>query len=159
MAGSINKVILIGNVGKDPDIRATQGGKKLASFSLATSESWKDKSTGERKDKTEWHRVVVYNEHLVDLVEKYVRKGSKIYLEGSLQTRKWTDQAGVEKFSTEVVLQNFNGVITLLDSGGGRTNAETNTEYGFGAGEPPQKSVGGKVPEHERGFTDSEIPF
>lgn len=111
---SVNKVMLIGNVGKDPEIRATQGGKEIANLTLATSESWKDKNTGERKDKTEWHKVVIFNEGLVNVVKNYVKKGSKLYVEGQLQTRKWTDQAGVEKYSTEIVLQAFNGQIVLL---------------------------------------------
>lgn len=115
MAGSVNKVILVGNLGADPEIRTTQDGRKIANFSLATSESWKDKNTGERKSKSEWHRVSVFSEGLVKIVENYVKKGSKIYVEGKLQTRKWTDNNGVEKYSTEVVLQGFNATITLLD--------------------------------------------
>jgi single-strand DNA-binding protein len=115
MVGSVNKVILVGNLGADPEIRTTQDGRKIASFSVATSESWKDKNTGERKSKSEWHRVVVFSEGLVRVVESYVKKGSKIYVEGQLQTRKWTDNNGVEKYSTEVVLQGFNATITLLD--------------------------------------------
>ena len=115
MAGSVNKVILIGNLGKDVEVRATQDGREIANLTIATSESWKDKSSGERKEKTEWHRVVIFNENLVNIAKNYLRKGSKVYLEGSLQTRKWTDQAGVEKYSTEVVLQGFNGSLTMLD--------------------------------------------
>jgi len=114
MGGSVNRVILIGNVGKDPEIRTMQNGNKVANFSLATSESWKDKSTGERKEKTEWHRIVVFGQ-LAEIVEKYVFKGSKIYVQGSLSTRKWTDKDGGEKYSTEVVLQGFNAELTLLD--------------------------------------------
>ena len=113
---SVNKVILVGNLGQDPEIRATQNGKEIANFSLATSESWKDKATGEKKENTQWHRVVVFNENLVNVVKNYVKKGSKIYVEGQLQTRKWTDKDGVEKYSTEVVLQNFGGTIVMLDS-------------------------------------------
>lgn len=116
MAGSLNKVQLIGNVGKDPEIRSTQDGKEIASLSLATNESWKDKSTGERKDKVEWHRITIFNENLVKVIKSYIKKGCKLYVEGQLQTRKWTDKDGVEKYSTEVVLQNFNGTITMLDS-------------------------------------------
>lgn len=119
MAGSVNKVILIGNVGKDPEIRRTNDGKRIANLSVATSESWKDKQTGERKEKTEWHRVVCFNDALSDVIEKYIKKGSKVYIEGSLQTRKWTDQGGADKYSTEVVLQAFNGVLTMLDGIGG----------------------------------------
>ncbi|MDR0678541.1 MAG: single-stranded DNA-binding protein [Holosporaceae bacterium] len=116
MAGSINKVILVGNLGKDPEIRSTQDGFKVASFSVATSEYWKDKISGERKDKTEWHRVVVFNPNLADICEKYLHKGSKIYVEGQLQTRKWQDQSGNDRYSTEVVLSKFRGELTLLDS-------------------------------------------
>lgn len=114
MSGSVNKVILIGNLGKDPEVRTMQNGTKVANLSLATSESWKDKSTGERKEKSEWHRVVIFG-NLADIAEKYCRKGSKVYVSGSLQTRKWTDQGGAEKYSTEVVLQGFGGELTLLD--------------------------------------------
>ena len=121
MAGSVNKVILIGNVGKDPEIRRTQDGRPIANITLATSETWRDKNAGERKEKTEWHRVVVFQEGLCKVVEQYVRKGAKLYIEGQLQTRKWTDQSGVEKYSTEVVLQGFGGTLTMLDgrAGGG----------------------------------------
>lgn len=116
MSGSVNKVILIGNVGKDPEIRTMQSTDKVASFSIATSESWKDKASGERKEKTEWHRIAVWNQGLVGIVEKYVKKGSKIYIEGQLETRKWTNKDGVEQYSTEIVLKQFRGELTLLDS-------------------------------------------
>ena len=121
MAGSVNKVILVGNLGKDPEIRRTQDGRPIANLSIATSETWRDKNTGERKEKTEWHRVVIFNEGLCKVAEQYLKKGAKIYVEGALQTRKWTDQSGVEKYSTEVVLQGFNSTLTMLDgrSGGG----------------------------------------
>lgn len=119
MAGSVNKVILIGNVGKDPEVRSTQGGKKVATLSVATSETWRDRTSGERQERTEWHRVVIFNERLADVAERFVKKGSKIHVEGALQTRKWTDQSGVEKFSTEIVLQQFRGELTLLDGKGG----------------------------------------
>lgn len=118
MAGSVNKVILVGNVGRDPEVRSAQDGSKIVSFSVATSEFWKDKVSGERKDRTEWHRVVVYNQNLAEVCEKYLHKGSKIYLEGQLQTRRWQDQAGVEKFTTEVALTRFKGELALLDSKG-----------------------------------------
>jgi single-strand DNA-binding protein len=134
MAGSVNKVILVGNVGKDPEIRRTQDGKAIANLSIATSENWRDKNTGERKEKTEWHRVVVFNEGLSKVVEQYVKKGSKIYIEGQLQTRKWTDQSGVEKYSTEVVLQGFGGVLTMLDKPAGRSEAESVNEYAAATG-------------------------
>lgn len=116
MAGSVNKVILVGNLGKDPDIRRTQDGRPIANFSIATSESWRDKNSGERREKTEWHRVVCFNEGLCKVIEHYVRKGSKVYIEGQLQTRKWQDQNGNDKYTTEVVLQGFNGTLTMLDS-------------------------------------------
>ena len=117
MAGSVNKVILVGNLGRDPEVRHTQDGKPIVNLSIATSESWRDKSTGERKEKTEWHRVVIFNENLAKVAEQYLKKGSTVYIEGQLQTRKYTDKDGVEKYSTEVVLQNFRGELTML---GGR---------------------------------------
>ena len=123
MAGSLNKVMLIGNLGADPVIRQTQDGKRLAQLSLATSESWKDKSTGEKKEKTSWHRIVIFNDGLAGVVENYVKKGSKIFVEGQLQTRKFTDQDGNEKYTTEVVLGNYNGTLTMLDSRGGNTES------------------------------------
>jgi len=116
MAGSVNKVIIVGNLGKDPEIRRTQDGKPIANLTVATSETWRDKSSGERKEKTEWHRVVIFSEPLCKVAEQYLKKGAKVYLEGSLQTRKWVDQSGVEKYSTEVVLQAYGGVLTMLDS-------------------------------------------
>jgi len=116
MAGSVNKVILVGNLGADPEVKHTQAGKPVVNLRVATSESWRDKATGERKEKSEWHRVVIWNEGLCKIAEQYLRKGSKVYLEGQLQTRKWTDQSGAEKYSTEVVLQGFNGALTMLDS-------------------------------------------
>jgi len=138
MAGSVNKVILVGNVGKDPEIRRTQDGRPIANLSLATSETWRDKNTGERKEKTEWHRVVIFSEPLCKVVEQYVKKGSKLYIEGALQTRKWTDQSGAEKYSTEVVIQGYNGSLTMLDgAGGGRGAAagmqESGPDYGYEA--------------------------
>ena len=128
MAGSVNKVILLGRLGKDPEIRAMQSGNKVASFSLATSKRWKDKSTQEQKEKTSWHKVVVFGDGLVDIVEKYVKKGSKIYIEGELQTRKWQDQEGKDRYTTEVVLQGFGGNLTLLDSKGGSSNTSISDE-------------------------------
>src|SRR5438477_9953369 len=119
MAGSVNKVILVGNLGRDPEIRSTQDGVRIANLNLATSESWRDRTSGERKERTEWHRVVIFNERLVEVAEKYLRKGSKIYVEVALQTRKWTDQQGQEKYSTAVVLQKFRGELTMLDGAGG----------------------------------------
>jgi single-strand DNA-binding protein len=175
MAGSVNKVILIGNVGRDPEIRRTQDGRPIANLSMATSEQWRDKSSGERKEKTEWHRVVVFNENLCKIIEQYVKKGSKLYIEGSLQTRKWTDQSGAEKYSTEVVLQNFNGTLTLLDgrpgAGAPAGMAEAGqSEYGggdYGGGgesysEPKRASKSGGGSGGGKSFDkqlDDEIPF
>lgn len=136
MAGSVNKVILIGNLGRDPEIRTTQTGSKIANLNLATSESWKDRQTGERRERTEWHRVVIFAPGLVDIVERFVKKGSKVYIEGSLQTRKWTDQSGAEKYTTEVVLQPFRGELTLLDSRGGEGG-------GYGGGDSYGGDQGG----------------
>ena len=119
MAGSVNKVILIGNLGRDPEVRFSQSGQKIANLSVATSDTWRDKQSGERREKTEWHRVVIFDERIADVAEKYLKKGSKVYLEGSLQTRKWTGNDGQERYTTEVVLQRFSGVLTMLDSAGG----------------------------------------
>ena len=118
MAGSVNKVILLGNLGQDPDIRTMQSGKKVATMSLATSDSWKDKDTGEKKEKTEWHRIVVFNEGLIGVVENYIKKGTKLYIEGALQTRKWTDDAGTEKYTTEIVIQGYGGRIDIVSAKG-----------------------------------------
>ncbi|MDP3855316.1 single-stranded DNA-binding protein [Phenylobacterium sp.] len=140
MAGSVNKVILVGNLGADPEIRSLTSGDRVANLRVATSETWRDKSSGERKEKTEWHRVVIFNDNLVKVAEQYLRKGSKIYLEGSIQTRKWTDQSGVEKFSTEVVLQKFRGELTMLD---GRGDAEGASAGGYGGGDYAGGNGGG----------------
>ncbi|AZL15496.1 single-stranded DNA-binding protein [Rickettsiales endosymbiont of Stachyamoeba lipophora] len=130
MVGSINKVILVGNVGKDPEIRTTQDNKEIANFPIATSESWRDKATGERRDRTEWHRIVIFNEGLVNIIKNYVHKGSKLYIEGSLHTRKWNDNSGVEKYTTEIVLQGYNCTLTILDSknSGGQNTSENSHE-------------------------------
>src|SRR5579864_9826783 len=138
MAGSVNKVILVGNLGRDPEIRSTQDGREVANFTLATSESWKDRNTGERKEKTEWHRVVIFSEGLVNVVKNYLKKGAKVYIEGQLQTRKWTDQSGVEKYSTEVVLQGFNSSLTMLDGRGGSGGSVASDDQGgdFGGSGP-----------------------
>ena len=130
MAGSVNKVILVGNLGRDPEIRSTQDGMRIVNFTLTTSESWRDKMSGERKERTEWHRVVIFNERLGEIAEKYLKKGSKVYLEGALQTRKWTDNAGQERYTTEVVLQRFRGELTMLDGARGGAVAPP-TESGF----------------------------
>ncbi|WP_119458893.1 single-stranded DNA-binding protein [Rhodospirillaceae bacterium SYSU D60014] len=137
MAGSVNKVILIGNLGRDPEIRSTQDGTRVANLSVATSENWRDKTSGERREKTEWHRVVVFNDRLVDVIERFLKKGSKVYLEGQLQTRKWTDQSGQEKYTTEVVLQRYRGELTMLDGrgeGGGGFAEGQGEEGGPGGG-------------------------
>src|SRR5271154_876763 len=119
MAGSLNKVTLIGNLGRDPEMRSTQDGNRIATFTVATSDTWRDRVSGERRERTEWHRVVIFNERLAEVAEKYLRKGSKVYVEGQLQTRKWTDQSGQEKYTTEVVLSRFRGELTMLDGRGG----------------------------------------
>src|ERR1700749_3838761 len=124
MAGSVNKVILVGNLGKDPEIRTLNSGDRVVNLRIATSESWRDRSSGERKEKTEWHQVVIFNENLVKVAEQYLKKGSTVYIEGALQTRKWTDQAGVEKYSTEIVLQKFRGELTMLGGRGGGGESE-----------------------------------
>lgn len=126
MAGSVNKVILVGNLGADPDVKRTQDGRPIVNLSVATSESWRDKNTGERKDKSEWHRVVIFSEGLCKVAENYLKKGSKVYLEGALQTRKWQDQSGQDKYSTEVVLQGFNSTLTMLDGKDNRDNSGGN---------------------------------
>lgn len=186
MAGSVNKVILIGNVGKDPEIRTTQDGRKFANLRIATSESWRDKASGERKEKTEWHAVVVFNDALAKVVESYVRKGSKLYIEGQLQTRKWQDQTGQDRYSTEVVLQGFNGVLTMLDTRGAGAGAgmgggmaeDGQADYGAGGGfdggaeggygggrgrapapAPAARSGGGSAPKSFDKKLDDEIPF
>jgi single-strand DNA-binding protein len=186
MAGSVNKVILVGNLGKDPEIRRTQDGRPIANLSVATSETWRDKNTGEKREKTEWHRVVIFSEPLCKVVEQYLRKGAKVYIEGQLQTRKWNDQNGVEKYSTEVVLQGFSGTLTMLDgrqgAGAGAGMAEGGADYeadygggtsggssgGFGGGSRPAaagrggsgggNSGGGGKP-FDKGIGDDEIPF
>jgi len=139
MAGSVNKVILIGNLGKDPEIRSTNDGTRVASLTIATSENWKDRNSGERKERTEWHRVVIFNDRLVDVVERFVKKGAKLYIEGALQTRKWTDNSGQERYTTEVVLQKFRGELTMLDSrqgggGGGEFGDDEGGGYSSGGG-------------------------
>jgi len=157
MAGSVNKVILVGNLGRDPEVRQTQDGNPIVNLSLATSENWRDKATGERRERTEWHRVVIFNERLADVAQKFLRKGSKIYIEGQLQTRKWTDQDGRDRYSTEVVLQRFRGELTMLDSrgeggGGGGGGGGDYGDGGGGGGGPSSPPSGG-------GDLDDEIPF
>lgn len=164
MAGSINKVILVGNVGNEPEIRQTQDGREIANLSIATSESWRDKNTGERRDKTEWHRVVAFSDGLVKVIKNYVHKGSKLYIEGQLQTRKWTAQDGTEKYTTEIVLQGFNSNLTMLDakgSGGGnyqQNNQQQQSTPAFGQvpGGAQQQSA---APAAAAPELDDEIPF
>ncbi len=159
MAGSVNKVILVGNLGRDPEVRHTQDGKPVVNLSVATSETWKDRNTGERQERTEWHRVVIFNENLARIAEQYLRKGSKVYLEGQLQTRKWTDQSsGAERYSTEVVLSRFKGELTLLDAkgeGGGSYAPAGGDDFGssggFGGSRGGAPKGGGDL--------DDEIPF
>jgi single-strand DNA-binding protein len=153
MAGSVNKVILVGNLGRDPEVRTTQSGDELVNLSVATSENWRDKQSGERKERTEWHRVVIFNENLVKIAKQYLKKGSKVYLEGQLQTRKWTDQSGQEKYSTEVVLSRYRGELTMLD-GRGDASAEMAPASGGGAPAPAASKAGRKSAE-----LDDEIPF
>jgi len=160
MAGSVNKVILVGNLGKDPEVRHSQDGKAIVNLSLATSENWRDKQTGERKERTEWHRVVIFNENLAKIAEQYLKKGAKVYIEGQLQTRKYTDNSGVEKYSTEVVLQNYRGELTMLDGrsgGGGESASSTGGE--FGQSSPMDRpKTGGKAQSFARDL-DDEVPF
>jgi single-strand DNA-binding protein len=162
MAGSVNKVILVGNLGADPEIKRTQDGRPIANLRIATSESWRDKNTGERKEKTEWHRVVVFNEGLCKVVEQYCQKGQKLYIEGQLQTRKWTDQSGVEKYSTEVILNGYGSTLTMLDKpSGDRSDAPQTNGYAEATGKQPRATSPGR----ESGDAlrhrdmDDDIPF
>lgn len=178
MAGSVNKVILIGNLGRDPEVRSTQAGKKVVNLAVATSETWRDRSSGERQERTEWHRVVIFNERLGEVAERYLRKGAKVYVEGALQTRKWTDQGGQERYTTEIVLQQFRGELTMLDGrggggeaggfedpgegpggyGGGGFGGSGSSGGGFGRGGGGRGGSGGGSPP-PRGDLDDEIPF
>jgi single-strand DNA-binding protein len=160
MSGSVNKVILIGNLGADPEIRRTNDGRPIANLRVATSESWRDKNTGDRRERTEWHRVVIFNEGLCKIAEQYLKKGSKVYLEGQLQTRKWEDQNGQERYSTEVVLQGFNAQLTMLDTRGGGADRIGENGGDFGRATPMQGGrtgggSGGSLAEE----LDDEIPF
>ena len=176
MAGSVNKVILIGNLGADPEIRRTQDGRPIANLRIATSESWRDKNSGEKREKTEWHRVVVFNENLCKVIEQYVKKGAKLYIEGQLQTRKWQNKDGHDQYSTEIVLQGFNGTLTMLDgrSGGGMgaggMQEGGQADYagghessgGGGFDEPAPRRAPARAPAAKGGFDkkiDDEIPF
>jgi single-strand DNA-binding protein len=161
MAGSVNKVILVGNLGKDPEIRRTQDGRPIANLRIATSESWRDKNTGEKREKTEWHSVVIFSENLCKVAEQYLRKGAKVYIEGQLQTRKWQDQQGQERYTTEVVLQGFNGQLTMLDSRGSGMQEAGQADYGGDAGysEPKRGSAGKGAGKSFDKPLDDEIPF
>ncbi|HTQ12939.1 MAG TPA: single-stranded DNA-binding protein [Rhizomicrobium sp.] len=151
MAGSVNKVILVGNLGKDPDVRRMQSGEPVVNLSVATSENWRDKASGERKEKTEWHRVVIFNPNLAEVAEKYLRKGSKVYLEGQLATRKWTDKDGAEKYTTEIVLNRFRGELVMLDTRGGGEGGERVSRNGGGGETQANFDRGNDM--------DDEIPF
>jgi single-strand DNA-binding protein len=170
VAGSLNKVMLIGNLGKDPEVRSFQNGGKVCNFSLATSENWKDKNTGERREKTDWHNVAIFNENLVRIAEQYLKKGSKVYIEGALQTRKWQDQSGNDKYTTEVVLQAFNGTLVLLDGrseggggqrggGGGDYNQDDAPRGNFGGGRSGGGGAGGGRPSAFDSDLDDDVPF
>ena len=177
MAGSVNKVILVGNLGKDPEVRSTQDGSKIVNLTLATSETWNDRASGERKERTEWHRIVIFNDRVADVAERFLKKGAKIYVEGSLQTRKWTDQQGQERYTTEVVIGRFNGQLTMLDgrSGGEAGGFGGGAESGSGAGYTPRerapaaaarpaaaggaRSGGPSWDAPKGGDLDDEIPF
>jgi single-strand DNA-binding protein len=165
MAGSVNKVILVGNLGKDPEVRRMQNGNPVVNLTVATSDTWRDKGTGERKEKTEWHRVVIFSEGLAKVAEQYLKKGAKVYIEGALQTRKWTDQSGAEKYTTEIVLQGFNATLTMLDGrsggsggGGGYGGDDMGDSFGGGQSSPPQRRVAA-APAGGRSDMDDDIPF
>ncbi|HEX7006385.1 MAG TPA: single-stranded DNA-binding protein [Alphaproteobacteria bacterium] len=156
MAGSVNKVILVGNLGRDPEVRQTQDGSPVVNLSVATSETWRDKASGERRERTEWHRVVIFNERLAEIAQRYLKKGSKVYVEGQLQTRKWTDQSGQERYTTEVVLSRFRGDLTMLD---GRGAESVGNDYGNGNGPSGGTGGGGRAPGGGAPDFDDEIPF
>ena len=164
MAGSVNKVILVGNLGRDPEVKSMQDGRSMVNMSVATSETWRDRQSGERKERTEWHRVVIFNENLAKIAEQYLKKGAKVYLEGQLQTRKYTDKDGVEKYSTEVVLQQYRGELTMLDARGGGDSGFANGGDSFGQSSPmerPRGSSGGAA-RPQQNFArdlDDEVPF
>ena len=164
MAGSVNKVILVGNLGRDPEIRSTQDGMRIANLAVATSETWRDKMSGERKERTEWHRVAIFNERLAEFAEKYLKKGRKVYVEGALQTRKWTDNSGQERYTTEIVLQRFRGELTMLDSAGGAGGPPIEGGYdegyaGGGFGDEPRTSATPTRARTPVNDLDDDIPF
>ena len=158
MAGSVNKVIIVGNLGKDPEIRTFQNGGRVANMTIATSESWKDKTTGEKKEKTEWHRVVILNEHLIGVAERYLKKGAKVYIEGQLETRKWQDQSGVEKYTTEVVIPRFRGDLTMLDGRSGGGSGDSVPAYGSG-GDEARSGGSSNAGAPAAPVLDDDIPF
>lgn len=161
MVGSVNKAIIVGNLGNDPEVRNLPSGGKVVNLSIATSEAWKDKNSGERRERTEWHRIVIFSEGLAKVAEQYLRKGAKVYIEGQIQTRKWQDQSGADRYSTEIVLQGFNAVLTMLDArrdgDGERQNDAPNERPG--SDRPGQSSGGARKPAFESGAMDDDIPF
>ena len=159
MAGSVNKVILVGNLGADPEVRRTQDGRPIVNLRVATSDTWRDKATGERKEKTEWHRVVIFNEGLAKVAEQYLKKGSKVYLEGALQTRKWQDKDGQDRYSTEVVLQGFNSQLTMLDRAGGGAGGDSPADFGSPGPTASRKPAMAGAGGGRRDDMDDEIPF
>lgn len=163
MAGSVNKVILVGNLGRDPEVKSMQDGRSMVNMSIATSENWRDRNSGERKERTEWHRVVIFNEKLAEIAQKFVRKGSKIYVEGQLSTRKWTDQSGQERYTTEVVIPRFGGALTMLDgrSGGegGGGGASGGMDDDMGGGAPSSGGGGRPAARGGKAELDDDIPF
>ena len=166
MAGSVNKVILVGNLGKDPEIRHTQSGKKIANLTLATSENWRDRESGDRRERTEWHRVAIFSDGLANIAERFLRKGSKIYVEGQLQTRKWQDQQGQDRYTTEIILQNFNSVLTMLDTRGGGYDTENPGTGSRSATDessvssPSRNNSGSSNPDYSNiDDMDDDIPF
>ena len=164
MAGSVNKVILVGNLGRDPETKPMQDGRSLVNMSVATSENWRDRTSGERKERTEWHRVVIFNDKLGEVATKYLKKGAKVYLEGQLTTRKWTDQSGQERYTTEVVIPRFGGQLTMLDgrAGGGDgagMGGGMDDEMGGGSAMAPAPSSGGRTPARSKAELDDDIPF
>ena len=159
MAGSLNKVTLIGNLGNDPEVRSMNNGGKVCTLSIATTESWKDKSTGEKREKTEWHRVVIFGDGLVRVAENYLKKGSKVYIEGSLQTRKWQDRDGNDKYTTEVVLQGFGGTLIMLDSRNSGSGRSYNQDPGYGGGSGGSRSASAQEGPKEDFDLDDDIPF
>jgi single-strand DNA-binding protein len=159
MAGSVNKVILVGNLGADPEVRRTQDGRPIVNLRVATSDTWRDKATGERREKTEWHRVVIFSEGLAKIAEQYLKKGSKVYLEGSLQTRKWQDKDGQDRYSTEVVLQGFNSALTMLDRAGGGGAGADSSDFGSAGPSAARERKPAMAGAGKRDDMDDEIPF